>query len=379
LATFARANLLCFPLIRAGTQLAPRAAVPYPLLDPKIDVVFKALLQDMPDALADMIECVVDLPGPIASLTVLNHEPPIAHVDDKQVALDILVEVTGFGRINVEMQRAPRAYNAARFLFYWAREYARSLKRGAAYTELTPMISILWLDHTMDPSGPFHSVYRVREDHTHRVYCPHLEIHTLELPKWRKLREIPRTKPFQRLDLWSCIFAEPAVARAISGTGDTLMERIMVKLNAISQDENVPKDPERDELFHRVMVKLNAISQDENLRILAENRERDELFNEWATRTQVREATEAGKREGLEAGKREGLEAGKREGLEAGKREGLEAGKRDVVLRLLHQRFGTVSEEPLQRIASASAEELDHMIACVLTATSIYDVVTASG
>jgi predicted transposase/invertase (TIGR01784 family) len=339
--------------------------VAYPLLDPKIDVVFKALLQDMPDALADMIECVVDLPGPIAALTVLNRASPIAHIGDKQVALDILVEVTGFGRINVEMQRAPRSYNAARFLYYWAREYARTLKRGAAYTELTPMISILWLDHVVDPSGPFHSLYRVREDTTHRVYCPHLEIHTLELPKWRNLSAIEGDKPRERLDRWSRLFTEPAMERAIFEGSDTIMERIMVKLNAISQEET--------------------------LRILAENRERDELFHEWSTRTQLREATEAGerrgielgkregleagKREGLEAGKREGLEAGKREGLEAGKREGLEAGKRETVVRVLEQRFGAIPDGPLRRITTASATELDDMIARMLSAPSVDDIV----
>jgi predicted transposase/invertase (TIGR01784 family) len=324
----------------------------YPLLDPKIDIVFKALLQDMPDALADMIECVVDLPGPIASLTVLNRESPVAHFDDKQIALDILVEVTGFGRINVEMQRAPRSYNAERFLFYWAREYARSLKRGAQYSELTPMISILWLDHIIDADGPFHSVYRVREDTTHRIYCPHLEIHTLELPKWRKMNGKSRMEPSTRLDRWSSLFAEPSVPRAISETPDTLMDRIMVKLNAISQEET--------------------------LRILAENRERDELFEEWATRTTIRTRLRE-LQEAAEKGKREGIEAGKREGIEAGKREGIEAGKREVVIRLLQQRFGTVSLAPRKRIAVASDTELDAMLVRVLAADSVDAVVFATG
>jgi predicted transposase/invertase (TIGR01784 family) len=351
--------LVVFSGFLCGTQIA-HSHVMYPLLDPKIDVVFKALLQDMPDALADMIACVVDLPGPIASLTVLNRESPIAHLDDKQVALDILVEVTGFGRINVEMQRAPRSYNAERFLFYWAREYARSLKRGARYSELTPMISILWLDHIVDPAGPFHSVYRVREDTTHRIYCPHLEIHTLELPKWRKLNKNSRAERSSRLDRWSRLFAEPVVPRAILETSDTLMKRIMVKLNAISQEET--------------------------LRILAENRERDELFHEWAARTAIRakerelqEAAETGKREGIETGKREGIETGKREGIETGKREGIETGKREVVLCLLQQRFGPVSHELQQRIGVASAVELDEMIVRVLAAESVEAVVFAGG
>jgi hypothetical protein len=51
---------------------------------------------------------------------------------------------------------------------------------------LQSVVSILWLDHLVDPEGPFHSIYRVREETTHRIYSPNLEIHTLELPKWLK-------------------------------------------------------------------------------------------------------------------------------------------------------------------------------------------------
>jgi predicted transposase/invertase (TIGR01784 family) len=322
--------------------------LPLPLLNPKIDVVFKALLQDLPDAIADMIECVVDLPGPIASLTVLNRDAPLVHPEDKQAVLDVLVEIAGFGRVNVEMQRAHHADNPARFLYYWAKEYGRTLKRGASYRDLHPVVSILWLDHLVDPEGPFHSIYRVREETTHRIYSPNLEIHTLELPKWLNAYGNQRSEVRGRLDRWSCLFADPDQARALLKKGDTIMER--------------------------VMVKLEHISQEETLRILAENRERDEEFHEWSLRNQLRQATEVGKREGLEAGMREGLEAGMREGLEAGMREGLEAGKREALLSLLAQRFGDLPGELIGKIAKTDGIELDAMMTRLLTARTATDV-----
>jgi predicted transposase/invertase (TIGR01784 family) len=303
-----------------------------PLLDPKIDVVFKALLQDLPEAIADMIECVVDLPGPIASVVVLNRDAPLVHPEDTHAVLDVLVEVTGFGRVNVEMQRVHRAYNPARFLYYWAREYGRALKRGVSYSELPRVVSILWHDHILDAEGPFHSVYRIREDTTHRIYCPNLEIHTLELPKWQIASKSSAFSPPSRLDRWSHLFANANAARASIKKSDIIMERIMTKLGHISQEET--------------------------LRILAENRERDLEMYEWSLRQE--------RKEGLQ----EGVEKGKREGLQ----EGVEKGQRKALCKLLVQRFGPLSDDVLATIASADTTALDAMLTRVLTAQVATDV-----
>ena len=67
------------------------------LLDPTLDIVFKLLLIRNPALLRDMIESVVKLPEPIASLTVLNPEIPEEFPSDKPIALDVRVRlVSGY-------------------------------------------------------------------------------------------------------------------------------------------------------------------------------------------------------------------------------------------------------------------------------------------
>jgi predicted transposase/invertase (TIGR01784 family) len=305
-----------------------------PLLDPRIDVVFKALLQELPEAIADMIEAIVPLPGPIESLVVLDRELP--HPLEKQVVLDILIEVTGLGRINVEMQRAHRTDNPSRFLLYWAREYVRGFRRGALYGDLLPVTSILWLDHVIDPEGPYHSIYRICEQTTHRVYCPNLEIHTLELPKFRKvqqtsdqrLRAPKDDRRGLRLERWSRLFTDPEAARAFLQKGDTVMEQ--------------------------VMAKLEYLSQDETLRVVAEKRQRDDEYYNWYTATR--------------------FGAGEAKGRREGKEEGLVLGKRDLVHALLLGKFGPLSKAQAAHLAKATVAQLDVMAVRILTAQSVLEV-----
>jgi predicted transposase/invertase (TIGR01784 family) len=134
-----------------------------PLLDPKNDLVFKFLFQDDVDLLTSLIEAVVELPGSIQSVEVCNVGFAHGLPSDKRVVLDVRLVVEGLGRINIEMQRANRPASRERFLYYWAKEYDASIKRGQDYAHLVPVISILWLDYIVSPHTPYHSVYQLRE------------------------------------------------------------------------------------------------------------------------------------------------------------------------------------------------------------------------
>jgi predicted transposase/invertase (TIGR01784 family) len=171
------------------------------LLDPKNDLVFKIFLQDEMDLLRSLIGAVLNLPGPIRSIRVLNPELLGAVPSAKRVVLDIRLEVAGLGYINVEMQRANVGAVRERFLYYWSKQYVSSLKRGENYSSLVPVISILWLDHILTPCSPYHSIYTLREQTTGELYSNHLELHTLELPKYKPGIES------QALEQWSTFFS----------------------------------------------------------------------------------------------------------------------------------------------------------------------------
>ncbi|MBN1962724.1 MAG: Rpn family recombination-promoting nuclease/putative transposase, partial [Deltaproteobacteria bacterium] len=105
-------------------------------LDPKLDIVFKLLMQQEKSLLQSMIETIVKLPAPIESLEVLNPEIPKAIGIDKGVILDVRVSLANRARFDVEMQsQLPDGINS-RFLYYWAKEYCSELSRGDDYVDL---------------------------------------------------------------------------------------------------------------------------------------------------------------------------------------------------------------------------------------------------
>ena len=105
-------------------------------LDPKLDVVFKLLFTRKQQLLVDMLEGV--LARPVSTVTVLNPGIPGELAHDKEIVLDIRVELTDGSRVDVEMQARVTPALTYRLVFYCARDYADQLNRGDTYDQLTP-------------------------------------------------------------------------------------------------------------------------------------------------------------------------------------------------------------------------------------------------
>jgi hypothetical protein len=107
--------------------------------------------------------------------------------------------------------------------------------------------------------------------------------------------------------------------------------------------------------FVRTYVKLDEKTAPVFEELLREpdNEEVGEMFMTWAD-----EIKAEGLEQGKEQGKAEGLEQGKAEGLEQGKAEGVEK-LRDIVLQLMSQRFGELSDRT--RRAVAGIKSLDEL------------------
>jgi hypothetical protein len=121
--------------------------VPVKYLDPTLDIVFKLLLVRSPELLRDMIEAVLNPPTPIESVEILNPEIPRDYPADKGIALDLRLRLENGHLIDLEMQSTVPEGIHARFVYYWAKIFAGSLKAGGDYTSLRPTISILELPH----------------------------------------------------------------------------------------------------------------------------------------------------------------------------------------------------------------------------------------
>jgi predicted transposase/invertase (TIGR01784 family) len=283
------------------------------LLDPKLDIDHRLL--------RSMIEAILRLPAPIEELVVLNPEIPPSLAADKAIELDIRIRLTNQRRIDLEMQSRVRAFMAERFLYYWAREYASLLSRGDQYVELVPVCSIIWFNDTLLRSNKFHSVFHVSEDTTREVFSPHLELHTLELPKLSFLA--PEDDPV--LHRWS---------------------RFLTAHSPADLAQLALEDP----IMSLAKTALEHVSEDPKVQSLAREREESLRLYEY---TLARMATES---------RAEGRNEGRNEGLGAG------------LLLLLQGRFGALPSWVEERVSVGSSSKLTSWFQAAIDAKSLEEV-----
>ena len=164
------------------------------LLDPKLDLVFKLVFTREPSLLISMLEAVLDLPAPIASLEICDNLRSAVGdtlLTPKEIEFDIKVVLATGEKAVVEMQARKETNYQERSLFYWARSYATDIYAGEDYERLHRTYVITWIDAILfDDGDAAHSCFRAYDPETQRVLSPHFEIHTIELPKLARPRDM---------------------------------------------------------------------------------------------------------------------------------------------------------------------------------------------
>jgi hypothetical protein len=73
------------------------------------------------------------------------------------------------------MQARTHTALTERVLYYAARDYGGQLPRGADYSELTPTVSVLWVDARLFPNERrFHLRFELLETESHVRFTDHL-------------------------------------------------------------------------------------------------------------------------------------------------------------------------------------------------------------
>jgi predicted transposase/invertase (TIGR01784 family) len=111
-------------------------------------------------------------------------------IGDKASVLDVKAELANGSKVNIEVQLHNKGNMGRRTVFYWGREYTKSLSAGQDYGDLPVVIAINIVNYQFFPVGGFHTCFRLRED-TERdlVLTDALEIHFLDMVKWRRLKK----------------------------------------------------------------------------------------------------------------------------------------------------------------------------------------------
>ena len=100
----------------------------------------------------------------------------------KQGILDVVVELNGDSKVNIELQIEMLSYWDKRSLFYLSKLFTEGLLSGQKYDKLKRCICISILGFNLDERSEYHKVYRLR-DETGYEFSDMLEIHVIELNK----------------------------------------------------------------------------------------------------------------------------------------------------------------------------------------------------
>ncbi|WP_425058481.1 hypothetical protein SCACP_31360 [Sporomusa carbonis] len=162
----------------------------------------------------------------LADITLAERELDPEHITDKLSRLDILGKGSDGSIINIEVQIANQFDIDKRTLYYWARLYQGQLQKGQKYKDLSRTVTVNVLNFNFLPNmDKYHSMFSLYEAQTGYRLNRDMELHFLELSKWKALSIPPRT----RLDKWlmylsnaspqemeEIAMSEPAIRKALT-------------------------------------------------------------------------------------------------------------------------------------------------------------------
>lgn len=114
-------------------------------------------------------------------------------IDGKMGRVDVKAKLSDGTKVIIEMQVEKYEYMAKRMLYYWAENYVGDLKKGQYYDNLRKTICILIYVGKMEETKgikDYHTKWKLYEEkHPDRVFSDDIEIHILELSKFKEGQE----------------------------------------------------------------------------------------------------------------------------------------------------------------------------------------------
>ena len=159
--------------------------------NPMNDVLFKFIFgkEERKKVTIHFLNSVLEREGEdaIKDITFQNSELVPLNDEDKLTRLDIYCITEKGEQIDVEVQIVNRKNMEQRSLFYWSQMYISTLYSGGKYQDLKPAITINILSYNLFPEDEdFHSMFSIYNMKTGRRLNKDMELHFLEVPKFKK-------------------------------------------------------------------------------------------------------------------------------------------------------------------------------------------------
>ena len=216
---------------------------------PKMDIIFQAIFGEVgsENITKDFLEKI--LKRKIEKIS-LDKNPILRRElkDDKLGVLDIITELDGKEKCNIEMQLIDKNNIIERMLYYWSKMYTRQIKAGDDYNKLEKTIVILIADFNIKglEEVEYHITWKIIETNSAKklILTDKFELDIIELSKI-KGRENEKD---QLLD-WLIFLENP-------------------------ESERVTRKMEENENLKEAVEKLDRISKDEKMQRIIELREK---------------------------------------------------------------------------------------------------------
>lgn len=164
-------------------------------LKPLNDFVFQKIFgeEDAEEILLPFLNAVLGRTQqePLTEVKIIKNTQLIKEtIKDKTGRLDVRAQTAQGEQIDIEVQLTDQSNMDRRTLFYWGKLYLEGIKQGEDYTTLKKVITINLLDFNFLETKSYHSSFHLWEDFEKEYRLTDLvEIHFIELPKFRALKE----------------------------------------------------------------------------------------------------------------------------------------------------------------------------------------------
>ncbi len=209
---------------------------------PKMDIIFQAIFGEVgsKNITKDFLEKI--LKRKIEKIS-LDKNPILRRElkDDKLGVLDIITELDGKEKCNIEMQLIDKNNIIERMLYYWSKMYTRQIKAGDDYNKLEKTIVILIADFNIKglEEVEYHSTWKIIETNSVKklILTDKFELDIIELLKI-KGRENEKD---QLLD-WLIFLENPESERVTRKMKENEnLKEAVEKLDRISEDEKMQR------------------------------------------------------------------------------------------------------------------------------------------
>ena len=209
---------------------------------PKMDIIFQAIFGEVgsENITKDFLEKI--LKRKIEKIS-LDKNPILRRElkDDKLGVLDIVTELEGKEKCNIEMQLIDKNNIIERMLYYWSKMYTRQIKAGDDYNKLEKTIVILIADFNIKglEEVEYHSTWKIIETNSVKklILTDKFEFDIIELSKINGRED----EKDQLLD-WLIFLENPESERVIRKMEENEnLKEAVEKLDRISEDEKMQR------------------------------------------------------------------------------------------------------------------------------------------